>query len=198
MRLGLARIAPLIVTLCLSVLLTAGCPQSPGGNSGPRAITGTYSGTLSCEVIQSLSGSPSPPTTRTRDTSLTFDNNGRPTGIPVFGFSGQPDLTTGIQDVGESETLTSSNGTFDITHTLTVRSATYASSSVRVIIDIDYSATGGNATNTGTGVLTFDASVSEDVLTTSITLEYEVTQATGTLVFDTGESHDCTAELDRQ
>lgn len=186
------RLAALCALLSL-ITLPGGCPQ--GGTNEPSALAGTWTGELACTSTQSIDGGEGVPFETTRDVALTFDDDGRPTGLPVLGFSNAPTQTTGINEVGETETLTSQSGTLAITRVLTVRSATYTATTARVIIDIDYEASGGALTQTGTGVLTVFAEIADGVLDVTLDVDYDITQAADTLSFDTTETLACEGAL---
>ncbi len=186
------RLAALCALVSL-ILLPGGCPQN--GTNEPSALSGTWTGELDCTSTQSIDGGEGVPFETTRDVALTFDDDGRPTGLPVLGFSNAPTQTTGINEVGETETLTSQSGTLTITRVLTVRSATYTANTARVIIDIDYEATGGALTQTGTGVLTVFAEIANGALDVTLDVDYDITQSADTLSFDTTETLACDGAL---
>jgi hypothetical protein len=183
----------------LVLVSIAGCPPvDPGTPPGTVTIDGTWSGTLACTSTETLAGSPTITRSSERSFTITFDADGVPTSLPVWGFSNAPDQTATISAVGESQTFNFTAADRDTTVIVTITEATYAGSSARVVMSLQYSATGGALTQQGTGTMTITATVSGDAMTFSATADYDVTQTAGTLSFETGNTIACTGTLTRQ
>ncbi len=191
----MVRIALAGLLATTPLLLVAGCPtQTPTAFT----IAGTWSGTLSCTSTESLSGTPQTPRTGSRELTITFDDNGVPTGLPIWGFAGAETQTVDIARTGETATVTFTSGNLEITLHVTVTEASYSANQAHVVLSIDYSATGGALTQQGTATVTMDATASGDALAVSITAEYDVTQTAGAVTLETGETIVCTGTLARQ
>ncbi len=187
------KLASLLCAIALMIL--AGCPtQTPT----EFTIAGTWTGTLSCTSTESLSGTPQTPRTGARDLTITFDENGVPTGLPIWGFAGAETQTVEIARTGETATVTFTSGNLEITLVVTVTEASYSASQAHVVLDVQYSATGGSLTQQGTATVTIDATAAGDVLTVTITADYDVTQTAGPVTLETGETIVCTGTLARQ
>lgn len=191
----------------------AGCPMNGGdggdgsgdgggdgaGNGGATALVGTWTGQLSCTRTQTIEGSSNPAVqTSARDLTITFDANGRPTDLVVYGYSGQADQTVQLSQVGQSQTVNATSGSTQITQVVTVTQAIYTSSSAHLELEINYDATQSNLTYDGTATLVIDASASADGLRYTARIEYHVTLAAGTISIPTNEVTECTGTLAKQ
>lgn len=187
-----AAVAGLAGVLVLSV---AGCPTTE-----PVTVTidGTWGGTLSCTSTQSLNGVAGVPVQGTRDLTITFDANGVPTGLPIWGFVGADTQTVTISLVGQSTTVDFTSNSRDISLVVTVTEATYSGGSARVVLDVQYSSTGGALVQDGDATVTINASASGNQLTFSATAVYAVTQTAGSISFETGDTIECTGTLTKQ
>jgi hypothetical protein len=175
-----------------------GDPGDPGDPpADPLAITDTWTGTLSCQVTQSLGGTTGATTTKTRQLSITFDQDGLPDGLLIPGFVDAPDQTATVLHVGQSQTLNSMTSQFQITHVVTVREARYTAAGARVVLDIRYEADGGTLQQEGFAVQTIDVAVSGDSLNYSSTISYDVS-ITAPVTLETGEVTICEGVLQRQ
>lgn len=184
----LAGLSLLLATLPL--MLLGGCPTT--GPTGPAFTSGTWSGTLSCEVAQSLSGTTTSTQTDTRTFSITFDDNGVPSSLTILGFSSSSDLEAGLAQVGDSVTLTSTSGTLAITQVVTVTQARYTSTTASITLMIDYSGSSGGLTQEGSATQTIQATVSGETLSYSAMTTYDVEfTASGLDPFSTGEVTTC-------
>lgn len=185
-----------------------GCPTASGGGDDTggdggdttKAITGRWSGTIDCTSTQSLGGAPTTPRTSTTDVAIEFDAAGLPTALTVIGFSNSPNMTVTIRNTGQSQTVTNTVRDVVGTYVVTVRSATYTSTTARVTLDIVYSSTNGPATSEGTGVQVIEATVNGDVLGYKASVEYDVTvrNVSAGLSFDTEDNVTCVGDLARQ
>jgi len=180
------------------VFSLAGCPTPTPTPSGPAQTAGAWTGDLSCDVTQSLSGAAGNPVNAARAFSTTINDSGVPTSVRVLGFTGGPDQDAAISQVGDSATLNSTSGNLAITQIVTVTQARYTSTSADITLSIEYSATGGALSQNGTATQTIAIRVSGANLTYSANVNYSVTQLAGTITLDTGEVTDCNGVLSKQ
>jgi hypothetical protein len=143
-------------------------------------FTGSYRGDLACAKYESIGGPLSGEKTWTTTFSMTFNQDGIPTGFAVPAYrqdSGPIDLFASVNQVGESETLTltrpSSPG-FSGTLTVTVASATYNETSANVILSLEHHAQQNALTEDGTGICAIQYQLDGDNLLYSSTTTYEV------------------------
>src|SRR5262245_60764815 len=126
-------------------MLLAGCPTGGGSTDGgsvggSKAVSGTWSGTLSCNSTQSINGSPGPSRTTNLTFTITFDSDGQLTGLAVLGYLEEASQTANVVSPGDTVTLTEST-TGGATRTLivTVRTVTITSTSAKITLDLQYS-----------------------------------------------------------
>jgi hypothetical protein len=189
-----------------AALVLAGCPTDGGddngddGNGSPSALAGTWSGSINCTTTQSLQGTPGSPRDTTETLTITFNENGRPTGVTVIGFSGAGNQVASLAAVGDTATLTETVGTSNVTTVATVRSATYTSTRATITLDLLYTAVTGAATSNGTGEQTIEAVVNGTLLNYEVRADYDVTLTNpdANLSFDTGEVVECSGTLAKQ
>jgi len=195
----MSRASTIVLGLVVvSLVSVAGCPPvDPGTPPATITISGTWSGTLSCTSTQTLSGSPTITQSSQRSFTITFNAEGVPTSLPVWGFTNAPDQSATISAVGESQTFNFTAADRDTTITVTITEATYTGSSARVVMSLQYSATGGALTQQGTGTVTITATVSGDALTFNAVADYDVTQTAGSISFESGETTECAGPLTR-
>jgi hypothetical protein len=188
-----------LVTLPLALI--AGCPGPTDGDPPtPVALAGTWSGTLTCtstEYLGDLTGTPRP---GTRDVVISFDDDGLPTALVVWGFNNAADRTTDKREESESEAFEYTSGDLEITLVVTVAEMTYTETSVRVVLDLEYSAAGGALIQEGTGTMTIEITLDGEELNYHAIAEYEIMQtATGLdVTFETGETIECEGTLTRE
>jgi hypothetical protein len=187
-----------LAAACLTsvlVLNLAGCPLSQPSDV---TIDGLWSGTLSYSSTQSLNGVDGVPTQGTRDMTISFDANGVPTSLPIWGFVGADTQTVTISQVGESTTVNYSSDGLDVELVVTVTSASYPGDSAHVELDVQYSATGGALMQDGDATITIDASVNGEQLVLGGTAVYQVPQTAGSVYFETGDKIVCTGTLTKR
>lgn len=195
-----AKTAEMWIAAAVGLAGLGGCPSSGGGNgfTGTSELSGSWSGTLSCEVTQSLEGVEANPTQTTRQLSIAFNDSSVPSSLLIPGFTSAPDQTVSITQVGESQTVTSTSGDLSITAVVTVSQASYAATSARIVLSIQYTAQGGGLSQTGTATQTIQVSVSGADLSYSATTTYTIVQAAGLISLNTGEETVCQGTLQAQ
>lgn len=182
----------------LLLILAGGCPMN-GGPIGPVQTEGTWVGTVNCTTVQSLNDTPGPAREGTRSITLTIGANGFPTGAQVFGFSGNPDITADVSANGSSDTVASSTATLTtISQTITVTAIDVKATGFTMSLKVDYTASGGALTQTGTGTLVISVERSGDTLTYTADSDIHVTQTAGDIELDTSERITCTGTLTKQ
>lgn len=197
LRISLALLV--VVTLSASI---GGCPAGGGGNdntndnssggtTGAANLAGRWSGTLDCEITQSLSGTPGSPNEGNRDVEIEFDDAGVLVGVTVLGFSGSPPGLAEVSAAGDEDTLANLGGTTNPTLVVTVRSVLYSDDSARIVLDVEYSGQSGNLMQSGTAVQTVDVQLDGEQLRYEVDIEYDVSQVAGTISLDTGETTVC-------
>lgn len=187
---------------CGMAVLAGGCPSNMGNNGGNNSsgagaeFSGTWSGVLACVTTQTASGAGGTPINGTRPITLRFDADGAFESVTVFGFSGGPDQQATVGRVGQSETLTSESGEFDITRGVTVTTATYSEGVARITLSIDFDSVGGNLTQTGGGTQTIEAVITNGRLECSSQVDYDVDLVVGSVNVGTEEMQMCEGTLD--
>lgn len=181
---------------------SCGCGIPEGDSDGDAIpdcmdLTGTWRGDLACTRTESLGSTSGSPVTETVSFEITFNDAGVPTMVTILGFTGAPDQVAALDAVGESATQDSANGSLTVNQTATITATSFTSSRVEIGISIDYGATGGNLTQTGTATQTIIAEVSGDTLTYSSEADYSVQQSTGPIDLNTGETIRCEGTLSR-
>ncbi len=163
------------------------------GNGGTTSLSGSYSGTISCFDTESLGGVAGNPASVNKNVTFTFDADGILSSLPIFGFTMPPDITTNVGATGDSQVVTSGNSlTTSIQYSITVRTATYTSTTADLTIDIDYSASGGNLVDAGTAVLNLSLQLSGGNLIVMYELAYDIDRSSsGAGTFNTGETFSC-------
>ncbi|GMU81315.1 MAG: hypothetical protein AMXMBFR47_11860 [Planctomycetota bacterium] len=169
------------------------------GDDTSPAITGRYAGTLRRENAQSLGGDLPPPRVTNSSQAMEFAENFRPLVIMVINYAGAPDRPLTSVRQGERQTLTATLGSKQITMEVTVREASYQRRQMRAVLDIAYSATSGNLSETGTGEQIIECSLdASGNLTISSGVHYEVRLTAGAIIFNTIEETSMTGTLNRE
>jgi len=184
----------------LSLALIAGCPGPENGTPTPVAIAGTWSGTLTCTSIEYLGELTGTPRTGSRELTITFGDDGLPAALVVWGFSSATDQTISGNQTGQSETFEYTFGDVEIALVVTIAETTYTATSIRVVLDLQYSGGGDALVQEGTGSMTIEAELDGDNVSYHAVAEYEIMQtATGLdMTFETGETIECEGTLTRQ
>lgn len=170
-------------------------------NSGDTsvAITGQFAGTLQRANAQSLGGDLPPPRITTSSQAMEFADTFSPVFITVLNYAGAPDRPLTSVQRGNTQTLTATLGSKQITLDVTVREATYQRRQMHAVLDINYRSTSGNLTETGTGVQTIDCALdASDNLTVSSGVHYEIRLSAGGIIFNTIEETSLTGTLNRE
>lgn len=161
----------------------------------PAAVGQVFLGDVACTVTQTLNESATAPKQDTLEIEIGFDNQGEASGHLVFGFSGSPDVTAPIIQVGQSTTEKTTSNNLSITMGITIREADYSDDSFRLVFDVDYRGEGGSLVQDGAGVLTVEGVIANGTLSYTAEMEYDVEQSAGSLTFQTGETRVCQGEL---
>ena len=198
-----------VTTLLAASLCSAlgGCPVpgggsggsgggGSGGSSGASNLAGqSFSGTLNCTTTQSVNCASGQPQRSTRNVTVEFDANGRPTAVLIPGFAGADDQSPQLNQAGQSATLTFTSNNLSITMVVTVTEATYTADSATIKLSIDYSASGGSLTQTGTGTETWTATLDNGALDVSIQIDWDTTWNSAAGSFAVTETTSCTGTL---
>lgn len=184
---------------------TGGCPSNPGGNgnsnsgnSGPSQLEGRWSGSLACSRTQALNGSATPAVNSTKTLSIELDVEGKPTTVTIITFSGAPDQTAALREVGDSVTLNYTHSGTTVTQVVTVSEASYTTTQTRLVLDSDYSATAGASTQTGTGTQTILVRLVNGTVEYSADVDYDIQFIVSTVSLPTSETTTCSGALTRQ
>ncbi|RMF81266.1 MAG: hypothetical protein D6744_07360, partial [Planctomycetota bacterium] len=161
-------------------------------------FAGTWTGTLNCTRTQTAGGSGGNPVAETLDFTITFGDDGAPTGVLILNYSDGQDAMAQISRDGDSATVTAAASVVTTTLEVEVTSASFTSSTIELRIAIDYSASGDTLTQSGTGTQTLTAILSGDAIEMTLSASYDVTQTLGTIEIETTETTDCTGTLTRQ
>jgi hypothetical protein len=115
----------------------------------------------------------------------------------VLGFSGGADQSAVLQNEGDTVTLNLTNANLAVTQVVTVRTATFTNTKTTLVLDIDFSATGGSLTQTGSGVQTIEATLSNAALDYRTDVDYDVNFVFSGGALRTLETTDCSGILTR-
>ena len=170
-------------SVAAGVLLAAGvsiggCPSGGSGGDGTSTVesqlVGSWSGSLATTRVQTAGSGNPLTTTSTKSLSIEFDSEGRPASVLVLGFSGGPDQSAVLQNKGDTVTLNSTNSSFAVTQVVTVTDARFTNTKTTLVLNIDYTSTGGALTQTGTGTQTIEATFSNGAVNFRMDVEYDI------------------------
>ena len=186
--------------------------NSTGGNTNTNSgsglpITGNYTGTLAGTTVITVINL-GQPTSRDRSfaSTIAFDGSFVPASLPIALYNSNATTTSGIVQLltnvaaGQSQLFNYSHPSDGaVTLTATVQSASYGLDSAHVVVNFQYASVSGNLTESGTGTQTFDANVdTSGNIVVSISANYAVRLAAGSLVFDTTDVIGYTGTLPKQ
>lgn len=170
-----------------------------GSGSSASALTGQFRGSLTLTSVQIVSEPPGLTQTSSLNESITFDATGRPEGITILNYAGNPNLRTTKRQVGEEETLTTTFQGAQVTLIVRVTEAFFTRTTMRLRYAITFNSQGGNLRQTGSGTQVVTASLNaEGALSYAVDTDYAVRLIAGSIRFDTTESKDATGVLPRQ
>jgi hypothetical protein len=181
-------------------LSLGGCPSGGSGGDGTTIVSllaGSWSGSLAASRVQTVGSSVSPPVTSTKTLSIEFDSEGRPASVVVLGFSGGPDQAATLQNEGDTVTLNSTNANLAVTQVVTVTDATFTNTKTTLVLNIEFTATGGALTQSGTGTQTIEATLSNGALDYRTDVSYDINFIFSGGALRTLETTDCTGILTR-
>ncbi|MFN0137169.1 MAG: hypothetical protein ACKVS9_13750 [Phycisphaerae bacterium] len=208
---NLLRVGSGLLVIAAFAMSIGGCPGSSGGDgnsnenandngsggSGAASLAGRWSGTLDCEITQSLNGTPGSANDGEREVEIEFDDAGVLVGVTVLGFSGSPEALAEVSAAGDEVTLDALGGATNPTLVVSARSILYSDDSARIVLDIEYSGQSGNLAQTGSAVQTVDVRLEGEQLRFEVDVEYDVTQVAGTISLETGETTGCETLIER-
>jgi hypothetical protein len=183
--------------------LVAGCPNSgtdnTGTTTGAALLAGTWSGPASCSRVQTLGMTTSDAVVTDRQFSITVNADGRPTSVPILGFSDSPNQNAALGAKGDSVTLTTTtSGGINVTQIVTVSELTFDDDRLTMDLTIDFMASGGALTQDGSATQRITLTLSGANATLLIDTDYTVTQTAGSLRLDTSEATTCNGSLPKQ
>ncbi len=171
------------------------------GPTGSATLSGAFGGTIPRVDQQSIDGGNSWFTfNKTATIALEFDAAGKPLAVLVPGFTGIPDLSFAVRDVGDEDSLSGSSVSLS-SYTVTVRvtRAVYAPTSAEIDLQITVEGQGGSLTLTGSGTQQIRITLNADgTLSYSSSTRYDGTQQSGTITIQTAEIIDDQGTLSPQ
>ncbi len=174
---------------------------STGGSGGSATLGGAFGGTVPRVDQQSIDGGNSWFTFDKNATiALEFDASGKPLALLVPGFTGIPDLSFAVRDVGDEQSLSGSSISLS-SYTVTVRvtRAVYTATSAEIDLEITVAGQGGSLTLTGSGTQQIRMTLNGDgTLAYNSHTRYNGTQQSGSINIQTAQIIDDQGTLDPQ